>query len=435
MSFIYAILEPMGARPPDVVAVVESALSRLGIGRDSIVVACSGGRDSAVLADIAMGLSRRGRLGAVSLVYVDHGLRGNTAADAAVVEALADEGGAGFRVVPVDVDRSRPSLEDAARRARYQALESAADEVGARWIATAHTAADQAETVLLRILRGTGVAGLAGIPPRRGRIVRPLLAASRSDVEAYRQARDVAAIEDPTNRDPAFARNRVRHFILPQLAEENPRIEEALCRLAAHAAEQRAALELAATEVLSRAAMSDRKLAIAELAGAPPAVTKRALALAASWAHQVEGDDLETPSLEAVHLDALDRLIRRPAAGSVQIDLPGLSAVREYDTLSLWPPGYRHPAPMREVSVRGPEPPYQIRRWHPGDRMRPARLKGHSRKLADLYIDAKVPREARRRALVVVRAADGDIEWAEYLGPAYKSQVQVSLTTTPGVTK
>lgn len=413
---------------PDLLEAAGATLGRLGVKPgDPLLVACSGGFDSAVLADVAIRLSQDGRLGAVTLAYIDHQLRQGTAADAAVVETLADEGGVGFRCRVVSVDREVASLEDAARRARYRALEGIADEVGARWIATAHTASDQAETVLMRVLRGTGVVGLAGIPARRGRIVRPLLGFGRQRIEAYRRERDIAAIEDPTNRDPGFARNRIRHLILPQLIEENPRVEQALCRLAHHAAEQRAAVDLAATELLCRAADSDRGLAVAELATAPAAVRKRALAIAAGWAG-AEG-------LDAGHLESLDRLIRRPTAGTLQIDLPGLAAIREYDTLALRAPGYRDPAPMREVSVRGPEPPYEIRRWRPGDRMRPVRLRGRSRKLSDLYTDARVPREARRRALVVVRGNDGSIEWAEHLGPAWQSRVQVSLTSRAGVTK
>ena len=158
------------------VRTVDRALDRLAVGRTgAVLVACSGGPDSAALAHAAMDLAARGRLGPVTLVYVDHQLRPDSAADGQTVVALAAQGGADAVTVTVSVDRRRRSLEEAAREARYQALTGMADQRGAVAILVAHNADDQAETVLMRIVRGTGVAGLAGIPARRGRVVRPLL--------------------------------------------------------------------------------------------------------------------------------------------------------------------------------------------------------------------------------------------------------------------
>ena len=408
-----------------VVGSVRDSLESAGVGcTDAVLVACSGGADSSVLADVVMELSRSGEVGLVTLVNIDHGLRRNTSADAAVVETLAELGGAKFHRMVVNVDRNQASLEDAARQARYEALESALEFLGARWILTAHTASDQAETLMMRLIRGTGIVGLAAIPRTRDRIVRPLLDVTRAEVEQYREARDIGAIEDPSNSDRQFARNRMRHDILPMLRGENPRLDEALCRLANAAAEQRAALDYAADQLLIRSADSARRIDVRDLLAAPSAVVKRALSIAAV---ACGGEPLE-----ARHLAALERLIRRPAKGTVQLDMPGVAAIREYGVISFRAPGFVPPLPMRRVVVRGPKPPYKVRRWLPGDRMRPSRLRGRSRKLSDLYGDAKIPRLLRPDSLVVACQVNGSIEWAEHLGPAWQTKVEVTLRTQSG---
>src|SRR4029079_18159666 len=120
-------------------------------------------------------------------------------------------------------------------RLRREAPAELAGRRGARRIALAHQADDQAETVLFRIVRGTGLRGLAGIPYRRGPFVRPLLDVTRAEIARYLARRSIPFVEDPSNADPRFSRARVRHRLLPLLAEENPRVREALVALAAEA--------------------------------------------------------------------------------------------------------------------------------------------------------------------------------------------------------
>ncbi|HWN67989.1 MAG TPA: tRNA lysidine(34) synthetase TilS [Haliangium sp.] len=414
---------------------IARALRALGVTREHAVgVACSGGPDSAALAHACLALARRGALGSVTLLHIHHGLRPDAGRDAEVVRALAEQGGGRAVIRDVAVDRARASLEAAARDARYAALDALASELGLRWIATAHTASDQAETVLMRVMRGTGVTGLAGIPATRGIYLRPLLGVTRPEIEAYCQRFGVAAVSDPMNEDPAFLRNRVRHHWLPALRSENPRIDEALCRLAEAAADDRAVLEYAAEMLLTQAraplpdGLPDSAVALdaACLAQAPAAVRRRATSLVAARAG--------TGPLEARHLRALDELATRPAAGSVRLSLPGGTAVREYDRLVI----AGHAAQMDDaqpdlalIQVTGPDGPYEVRRWQAGDRMRPARLRGRSRKLSDLFTDARVPRRLRGRAVIVIRAADGVIVWAEHIGPAFGCDVSVCLT--PGI--
>jgi tRNA(Ile)-lysidine synthase len=176
-----------------------------------VVVACSGGADSiallALVADAAL---------APIAVHVDHGLRPGSHREADVVAAAAARLGASFDARRVHVEPGA-NLEARARTARYDALEAARVEYGATAVLLAHTADDQAETVLLNLLRGSGSTGLAGMPARRGRLVRPLLAARRADVRAECARRELVPVEDPSNDDLAHRRNWIRHEVLPLL--------------------------------------------------------------------------------------------------------------------------------------------------------------------------------------------------------------------------
>jgi tRNA(Ile)-lysidine synthase len=262
---------------------------------------------------------------------------------------------------------------------------------------TAHTARDQAETLLMRVVRGTGPAGLAAIAARRGRFVRPLLGVARADTERYVTTRALPTWDDPMNRDPAFTRVRVRAAILPALRRENPNLDDALLRLARAATEWRDAIdELARPH-------GAFPIDAPELAALPAAIRKRALAMAIERAGA---------GYDAVHLDALDALVVAPVRGERGVDLPSGRIVRTYDRVDL--------ATAPAVAPPIPAPPgHELRVWRPGDRMRPARLRGRARKLSDLFTDAKVPASVRRTARVLVRSSDGVIVWAEHLGTAY----------------
>jgi tRNA(Ile)-lysidine synthase len=414
----------VAARRDPIDEVVRAALDELGVsaGAGAIGVACSGGADSMALAHAA--IAARGAAKGVVVVHVDHGLRPDSADVARGVEAWAEGQGAGAVVRRVTVDAGA-SVEDAARRARYAALDRVIEERALVAMLTAHTARDQAETVLMRILRGTGPAGLAGIPRRRGRYLRPLLAVPRAATEAYVAAHGLPTWADPMNDDPRFVRARLRR-LWPALAEENPAVDQALGRLAVAAGEW--------TQVIAEAVAAaglDRELECARLAAAPPAIAKRAIAMAAERAGL---------ALEAEHLDAAHALARRPTAGTIAIDVPGGRAVRVYDRLTIeahaptraglrsaLARGERGTASARIDVVSAPGPT-EIRPVRPGDRMRPARLRGKSRKLSDLYTDARVPRAARAAARVVVDAASGEILWAEHVGAAFGIAIEVAIS-------
>src|SRR6266849_6993841 len=221
----------------DLRALVVAAIRRSGMiqGGETVLTAVSGGADSVALLDVLRSI---GSEWSVSLhaIHVHHGLRAEADDDAEFVRALCARMGVPLSVERVSVKGGPPweGLEAEARRARYGAFREVARRVGAQRIATAHTADDQAETVLMRLLEGAGPRGLAGIAPVRGLLIRPLLEARRADIEAHLRARGLAWMEDASNRDPRFLRNRIRHDVLPFLERSvDPGIAAGLARSAA----------------------------------------------------------------------------------------------------------------------------------------------------------------------------------------------------------
>jgi len=219
-----------------------------------LVLAVSGGPDSmALLHGAARASPARGWRLAVA--HLDHGLRPESADDAAFVTDAA----AALRL-PSELRRTDVaalaraegrSIEDAGREARYRFLEEVARE-GAL-IATAHTADDVAETVLMNLLRGSGLTGVRGIPPRRGRIIRPLLGERRAHLRALLDAAAIGYRLDPSNDDPAFLRNRIRGELLPILEDLRPGAVDRIGQFARHAADDDALLrEIAAAELARR---------------------------------------------------------------------------------------------------------------------------------------------------------------------------------------
>ena len=188
-----------------------------------VLCAVSGGRDSMALLHLLLDMAEKGGF-RVAAAHFNHRLRPTADRDEAFVRDWCRA-----RDVPLVCGigdarafarQAGTSLEDAARTLRYQFLESTADRLGAERIATAHHREDNAETVLLHLLRGSGLQGLGGIPPVRGRIVRPLLEMGREDINSYIQMNSIPFVEDETNRDTAFPRNRLRLEVLPLLGQD-----------------------------------------------------------------------------------------------------------------------------------------------------------------------------------------------------------------------
>ncbi|MCG5215396.1 tRNA lysidine(34) synthetase TilS [Streptosporangium sp. KLBMP 9127] len=331
----------MGPHPAvaDVRRALREALADLGPGA-LVLVACSGGADSLALA-AALGFvaPRAGLRG--GLVTVDHGLQEGSAVQAAEVLRLAS----GLGLEPAEtlhaVVGGEGGPEAAARQARYAALEEAADRLGAAAVLLGHTRDDQAETVLLRLARGSGTRSLSGMAAVAGRYRRPFLQLSRETTTAACAALGLAPWDDPHNLDPRFTRVRVRRRLLPVLEEElGPGVAEALARTARLCREDADALDEWAESAYVAAsvdfALSDIPLepgavalAVPVLEGLPDAVRRRVVRRAAVAAGAPSG------SVSAAHVLAADRLVTA-WRGQRGVDLPGgVVAVRRCGTLVL----------------------------------------------------------------------------------------------------
>jgi tRNA(Ile)-lysidine synthase len=304
--------------PPAPVADVRLAVRRelADLGRDSLVlVACSGGPDSLALA--AATAFEAPRLGLrAGLLTVDHGLQAGSADQASRVRGWArDHGLDPVEVLTVRVGQAG-GPEAAARDARYAALDAAASRLGAAAVLLGHTREDQAETVLLAMARGAGARALAGMPARRGRYRRPLLALPRATVAAACAAEDLPAWSDPHNGDPSYARVRVRALLPVLEAAAGPGAVAGLARTAGRIRADAELLDELAASVAVEVAGADGVLDAVALARQPSPLRTRVLH---RWA---QGLGVAPGALSAVHVDALDALVAS-WAGQGPVHLPG----------------------------------------------------------------------------------------------------------------
>ncbi len=322
-----------------------------------VLVALSGGPDSVALLDVLRTLAPSGELTIAAVAHFNHGLRGAEAdEDEAFCRSMAAELSLPFDAGRGDVRalacKQGRSVEDAARVARYAFLEAAADRAGADVIAVGHTRDDQAETFLLRLLRGSGSRGLAGILPRSGRVVRPLLDVSRAVLRQYARDRGLTFRTDPSNDDVSIPRNRVRHELLPYLAREfSPGVVDVLARAAAIARDddeclQAEAIVVAGSVVLSPETVAGVELDTAALTSLHPALAARLVQLA-----------LRSAERRPVHRVRPGRAVSsrsfaRAGPGSM-LSLPGLRAQHRGSRIALGPEPERGKKAGRDELFRG----------------------------------------------------------------------------------
>ena len=419
----------------------ESGLIRAG---EPLLVLLSGGPDSACLLDVAV------RLGAdVEALHVNYGLRAGAGEDERVCGELCLRLEVGLHVVRAPEAPESGNLQAWARELRY----GHAERLTRGDYAAGHTASDQAETVLYRLAVSPGRRALLGMEPRRGRLVRPLLRATREDTHVYCTARGLDWRRDPSNDDPRFARARVRNEVMPGLRSLSPAAERTIAETSLLLREEAMVLERAVDEAEARL-VAGAALPLAELRREPAALRRLLLR---RMAERVAGGE------HPLTRDDVDRILALgDAGGTRELDLGGgLRAVSEYGTLRFAlgadappPEPVQLPVPGSvrfggwEVEARlGKEGEATldaerigalatVRSWREGDRVRPVGL-GGTKSLQDLFTDRKVPR-ALRRTLPVVEVG-GEIVWVagvavaeDFAAPPGPGAVGLSARTLSG---
>jgi tRNA(Ile)-lysidine synthase len=406
---------------------------QLGLVGGSVLLAVSGGADSTALlvgtARVRESLTLR-----VEVATLDHGLRPEAQAEAQAVVRLSARWGLPCHVIPLQLSPGS-GVEARAREARYAALEALRRERGLQVVATAHTASDQAETLLMRLVRGTALRGAAGIHRARPFLVRPLLERTREEVEAFLAGEGVSFVTDPMNQDPAFFRTRIRHEVLPVLARAAGfPVAPRLAAFARLAAEDEALLSGLADGAWGRLSLPDGSLDAVGVRALEPPLRRRVLArLLAEAGAEVDEASLARV-LKAVETGRAVTLGGGQARGGLQLRTAGgrVRCVRREAPVASEPPpalvlagegasgvqpgtGWTFTvaaAPPAPGTLGLPLPeetrwPLTVRTRRPGDRVRgPA----GSRKLQDVLVDRRVPAE-RRDLLPVVTDAGQTVLW------------------------
>lgn len=377
-----------------------------------VLCALSGGADSVCLLHW---LSRLGDL-TVYAAHFNHQLRGEEAdGDEQFVRELCGAWNIPLFVGRGDVkayaQREKRSVEEAGRVLRYKFLQETAEREGCGLIATAHNADDNAETMLLSLIRGTGLTGLAGIPFRQGNVVRPLLDVTRQEILSYLDRHDLPHREDSSNSDETYARNRLRAQVMPVLRQLNSRAVEHMANTAAQLTEIDRYLDETARGLLTRAEESPGRVSLPmeALSQAPRALRPRMVL------QLLDRLGVGRRDIRSVHLEAV--LALSPGG---RLDLPhGLIARREYDTLVLTTrrdaaPSWTAFSPVEGLNpvpgtgwglvLEGPPwPGLTVRSRQTGDAV--TLPNGHTRSLKKLFIDRKIPRPGRD---IIPISADGD---------------------------
>ena len=410
------------------------------------IVLVSGGADSACA---AAGLASLLGPESVSALHVNYGLRLDSDADERAARTLCAK-------LRIDLHVARPELGEGnmqarAREERYAAAERLRERLGAEWIATGHTRTDLAETVLYRLACSPGTRPLLGLPPRSGRVVRPLHSISRHETRAVAEEAGLPYVDDASNETPRFARNRIRNEVIPVLAEIGPEVERNIAATHAELHEEAELLSELVAEALERAGAGAgataiaaeelramrpglRRLVLRELAagarGAPVPVSRARASRIVGLASDPEGGTVELPGgVRAVCEAGRVRFAtgEEPLPEPVRMRIPGRARFGSWELaaeLREAPlvPGGPDLATL-DADALGEE--VEIRAWRDGDRMRPLGL-GGSKSLQDLFTDRGVPRSERSRVPVVT--VGGRVAWVA--GVAVDEGFRLGAATT-----
>jgi tRNA(Ile)-lysidine synthase len=423
---------------------------------DTLIIGLSGGADSCALLDLLATLP--GFPLRLVAAHLNHCLRGaDSDADEQFCRDLAARHAIPFESCRVDIRAAAKAdtlnLEDAGRRARIAFFEGLRRRWQAAGIVLAHHADDQAETVLMRLLRGSGMTGLSGMSWHNGRgYIRPLLGITRAEIEAYLAERRLDWREDTSNLDRAFLRNRIRHELLPLLEGYNPAIRKTLAATAGILIEEDALLDDLTVQTAGqecRFSENSAACSISSLASHPAALQRRIIRLMLS---RVAGN------LELFSHRHLEKILQMLSAlrPNLRVSLPqGLVAAKEYDTIVIrtqdnvlpetavitipGPGSYLLPdgstmrielSPPPAVPCAPPDTaffdgdrmpfPWHVRTFRPGDRIQPLGMSGR-KKVKDLFIDEKIP--AARRTLTPLLFCGSELIWVVGLRTSHPARL------------
>ena len=419
---------------------LQEEVKRVVSGR-SVLCALSGGMDSVVLLHLLVRCGVR-----VTAAHVEHGIRGeNSLADCAFVEALCTKWGVPLVTAHVDVPAEAKAvgrgIEETARALRYAFLRRQQKALGLDLIATAHHLNDQAETLLIHVLRGASPAGLTGMRPEQNGLVRPLLGFTREQIEAYARENALCWVQDETNADPAYTRNYIRHVVLPQLERVNPQTVSALGRLAKLSAAQNDYILQQADALLDERMTANALRDIRDV--------HEGLRNAALHAYLVRCGVTE-PGYEAVQRlnDLLGGAVgRRAAIGKVlfERDVQGIRLVKEQNE-GAWPLHLGvNETPLGRFTLKLADVPssldlgkctqvldagkagaaLSVRTRRTGDRVQLLGSSG-SRLLSDVLTDKKIPRSLRGAVPLVMSGES--IVWIAGIAPCRVCAVDAHST-------
>ncbi len=371
---------------------------------DHVVCAVSGGADSVALL-FALYLLRESLKITLEAAHFNHGLRGDESdRDEAFVRQLCHRLDIPLSVGQGKITAGKKGLEAAARDARYAFLETISGK-----IATAHTADDNAETVLMHLVRGTGLKGLGGISPVNDRLIRPMLSVTRHEVEKFLDEFNLTFVTDSSNNTDCFMRNRLRHHVMPLLQQENPRLAENLSAMALRLREDE--------QVLSALSLTDSLPQVSALREMPQALRSRCVAAflqkqgmkEPEAAHIALVDNLifsENPSARLILSETVqvsrqyDRLVctaEMPTIVPLELACPGEWVVPELDLKIQCLPAEKQVNDAFAFTVT-PKGKMNLRSRQPGDAIR---LPGGTKTLKKLFIDRKIPAASRCRVPVI----------------------------------
>jgi tRNA(Ile)-lysidine synthase len=412
---------------------------------DRVLVGLSGGADSVCLVAILINLTHD--LGIeLSAAYIDHGLRPEEIpSEVAFCRKLCDDRHVNLIIRKIDPKSYAAdeglNKQEAARELRYKALEDIAAETGANKIALAHNADDQAETLLMHLIRGSGPAGLSGIPPIRSRIIRPLIETERSEIEGFLSESDISYMTDSSNMKDDYLRNRIRHFIIPAFRNINRDFVQTVVRTTNIFRDEERYFDILVTKTLmkliSRKSDSSIELFLGPLEYMDTVLLRRVLRRSLAETKSLRGLGLD-------HIEDLIKLIKSGRSGD-RIFLPhAIRAIKAYATLILTS---ERPAKLNEYSINEPgevvlkesslvlrlsfaekyqdddlgdgrriacldadkiSMPLKVRSRKTGDYFYPLGF-GKRKKIQDYFVDEKIPRD--ERDIVPLLINDTAIAW------------------------